>query len=285
MSMPSSQSENASPPDLRIVATSHLVPHELHDDQRAGPLIERLKQDGILKNPPIVTPMTNDPSRYVILDGANRVLAFQVLNIPYMLVQAVPYEQPYVNLQTWHHAIVGMKSDDLVSRFASLPDLAVTESDILHARAALERRDALAYYLLADGQAFTLIGGYDLRKRTHLLRSIVDTYMTSGRLHRVSTDQRDELLSMFPNMTAAVVFPHYQPVEILDLAQSGLRVPPGITRHIINGRALRLNYPIDRLMASESLERKNADLTAWIQAKFEQRGVRFYAEATYLFDE
>jgi hypothetical protein len=285
MSVPSIQTENTRPPDLRIVATGHLVPHEVHDDQRAGPLIERLIQDGILKNPPVVTPMTDEPQHYVILDGANRVLAFQVLNIPHILVQTVPYKQPFVDLQTWHHAIVGIKPDELIGRFSALPDLAVAASDIFHARAALSQRDVLAYYLLADGQVFTLAGGYDLRQRTHLLHSIVNTYLSSGHLHRVSTDQRDDLLVMYPNMTAAVVFPRYKPVEILDLAQSGLRVPPGITRHIINGRALRLNYPIDRLASFESLERKNADLTAWVQAKFEQRGVRFYAEATYLFDE
>jgi hypothetical protein len=48
---------------------------------------------------------------------------------------------------------------------------------------------------------------------------------------------------------------------------------------------LRLNYPLDKLKSNHSLAEKNAELTRWIQERYAQRGVRFYAESTYLFDE
>ena len=71
----------------------------------------------------------------------------------------------------------------------------------------------------------------------------------------------------------------------MDLAESGLKVPPGLTRHIIHGRALRINYPLDKLKKNLSLEEKNAELDDWVRASFEARRVRYYAESTYLFDE
>src|SRR5207253_9396 len=66
---PSNTSET---PDLRIVRLDRLVEHEYNDEQRTTPLAQRLKVEGLLKNPPIVAPLEDgDDPRYVVLDGAN----------------------------------------------------------------------------------------------------------------------------------------------------------------------------------------------------------------------
>ncbi len=272
-------------PDLRIIPLGRLLPHELHDRQRARPLIERLRQDGVLRNPPIVTPLGPHDDRFVILDGANRTVALDVLGIGHVLVQVVPYEPPQVELYTWYHVLSGIEADELQRQFQGLAGLDTLQSDIFHARAALARKTILAYYLLANGQVYMLAGGLDLHKRTQLLCQIVDSYIGIAHVNRVNTDHVDQLLTMYPALSAAVIFPSYEPVEILDLAQSGLRVPAGITRHVIHGRALRLNYPLEKLSAAAPLEVKNQELLNWIHSRFEQRGVRYYAESTYLFDE
>ncbi len=90
---------DAPPPDLRIVLTNSLRPHEEHDSQRSLPLIERLKTEAVVINPPIVSPM--GANQYVILDGANRFHAFSHLNYPHILVQVASYESGYVELKTW----------------------------------------------------------------------------------------------------------------------------------------------------------------------------------------
>jgi hypothetical protein len=82
-----------------------------------------------------------------------------------------------------------------------------------------------------------------------------------------------------------MVFPSYEPVEILELAGGGERIPPGLTRHIIHGRAMRVNYPLEVLRSDGSLREKNAALAAWMQEKLADKQVRFYAESTFLFDE
>jgi hypothetical protein len=63
-------------------------------------------------------------------------------------------------------------------------------------------------------------------------------------------------------------------------------LPPGISRHIIHGRALKIQYPLDQLRDKvSSIEEKNTVLQHWVQEKLAHRHVRYYAEATYQFDE
>ncbi|MCA9906825.1 MAG: hypothetical protein KC547_23380, partial [Anaerolineae bacterium] len=63
-------------------------------------------------------------------------------------------------------------------------------------------------------------------------------------------------------------------------------LPPGISRHIVHGRAIRVNYPLDALRDSSlTLDDKNARLQDWIRHRLASRAVRYYAEATYQFDE
>ncbi len=82
------------------------------------------------------------------------------------------------------------------------------------------------------------------------------------------------------------MFPRYDPAEIMVAARDSELLPPGITRHIISGRALRLNYPLQELRyANVSLEEKNRQLKAWIQERLYAKRIRYYAEPTFVFDE
>ena len=138
----------------------------------------------------------------------------------------------------------------------------------------------------ADGDIATLHGGNDLRERNALLNAVVDTYRARGRFHRVTHDSIEEARARQPEVTALVIFPHFEPAEILELATSGARLPAGISRHVIRWRALRVNVPIARLADSEQgLDEKNRWLERWLLEKLQQGQVRFYEEPTVLFDE
>ena len=89
-----------------------------------------------------------------------------------------------------------------------------------------------------------------------------------------------------PEVSALVVFPHFDPAEVLELATSGSRLPAGITRHLIRWRALRLNIPVERMTdRAGTLAEKNEWLQRWLMEKLERRQARFYEESTVLFDE
>lgn len=272
-------------PDLRIVPIDSLIPHEEHDQQRSAPLLERIRSAGTWLNPPIVAPM--DGQRYVILDGANRHYSLKQLGYPYILVQVVDYESEHVLLDTWHHIISGVSWFEFLRNIRHLPNLRMESADLLNARAALARREAMAYTVLNDNRAYVLSAAeHSLGAQTLLLRQVVDTYKRAGALNRINTDMLSVARRMYPAAVAIIVFPRYQPAEILVAARDGQLLPPGISRHVIQGRAMRLHYPLAALEENgETLLEKNHRLLAWIQERMAARQVRFYAEASYLFDE
>lgn len=272
-------------PDLRIVPIQSLIPHEEHDNQRSDPLMKRIQEAGTWLNPPVVASMGD--GRYVILDGANRHYCLAKLGYPYILVQVVDYESGAVQLETWHHVVSGLSWFEFLRHIHEIPDLELNGADLLSARAALARREVLAYSVLADNRAYTLSAEtHNLVSRTKLLRRIVDTYKSRGVLNRINTDSLTAARRLYPNAMAIVVFPHYEPAEILVAARDGVYLPPGISRHIVRGRAMRLNYPLSALMDNgETLAQKNQQLRTWVQARVAEKRVRFYAEPMYLFDE
>lgn len=274
-------------PDLQILALAKLIEHEYNDIQRTEPLAKRLQAEGLLKNPPIVTSMGDD-DRYVVLDGANRTTALNLLKYPHCLCQVVKYEPPTVTLSTWHHLITGIELDAFVDELDSIDGLDFKSIDLLHARAGLARRDLLAYVIRADGKVFSAAltkGNGTIHEKNAVLNAMVDTYKEKGGLFRASTDNLDDARQLYTNLTGLVVFPNYEPAEVMALARDEELLPTGLTRHLIQGRALRINYPLADLQSGDSLETKNARLGSWLKQKLATKEVRYYAEATYLFDE
>src|SRR5262245_31928740 len=100
-------------PDLKIVPGARLVLHEESDPARTRRISERLKQDKTLGNPPIVG-RVKGASRLIILDGANRVSAFEYLKIESVMVQIVDYSDDSIRLTRWHHLLLDYDAQDLV---------------------------------------------------------------------------------------------------------------------------------------------------------------------------
>lgn len=273
-------------PDLRILRLDHLLPHEEHDTLRAQPLIERIRRASVWLNPPVATPIGHG-DHFVVLDGANRHYALQVLGFEHILVQVVHYESPDVHLETWHHAVRGLPVRELLSPIRNIEGVVVRRTDPLSARAALAAREILAYVVINQDEAHALHQeGAHMYTQAALLREIASTYRDRSLVSRITADEIGHVLELYPDTTGIVVFPHYEPVEIMVAARDRDLLPPGITRHIIHGRALRLNYPLDMLRSNGmSLDEKNERLKLWVQERLAAKSVRFYGEATYLFDE
>jgi hypothetical protein len=124
------------------------------------------------------------------------------------------------------------------------------------------------------------------QERNLILQRVVALYQQNARLYRTATPDPASVWSQFPDGIALFSFPHYYPADIIAAARYHAFLPPGISRHIVHGRAIRVNYPIETLRdPNKSLAEKNAELQNWIHAKLANRQVRYYAEATYQFDE
>ena len=150
----------------------------------------------------------------------------------------------------------------------------------------LARREALAWVVLDEGDALVLRGGATLSERNALLNELVDVYQDRVPYIRVTTDSLAQARHEHPEISALVVFPRFDPAEVLHLAAAGEHLPAGITRHLIQWRALRVNVPLDRCMDTATpLEAKNAWLREWLGERLVTRQVRFYEEPTVMFDE
>lgn len=271
-----SEHANAPTPDLRIVPAEALLPHEEHDSQRSLPLIERLKNEDFIINPPVVAPIGS--IQYVILDGANRCHSFRALGYPHMLVQVSPYDSGQVELETWNHIVSDWDEATFLSQLAALPEIELVSG---------QQHQAIAHILTRSGQVLAACSPVrSVHERNAALRKVVRTYQQNAVLHRTTLSEPGEIWPLYETAVALVFFPQYQPADILAAARHEAYLPPGVSRHIVHGRALRVNYPIERLKdKTTQLSDKNEQLRHWLQRKLAQRQVRYYAEATYQFDE
>jgi hypothetical protein len=275
---------NAKELTLRVVRLDDVLLHEQIEKKRVERLIQRLKEDQLLKNPPIASEYNG---KFILLDGATRITALKQIGCRDVVVQVVDYEAPGMVLETWNHMLLDAPVDELFRSLRGVEGLTLDQTGTAGAGAALERRDAIAALLLADGQAYALRAAGDgkLEQQAKLLNRVVAAYEGRGEMYRVAHTDVERLLAEHGRLSALVVFPRYRPDEIRRLALNGAKLPMGVTRHIIPGRALRINIPLDILTRDEPVEQKNAWLDDWMKARMRERSVRFYQEPVFLFDE
>jgi len=270
-------------PVLRIVPAKAIILHEEVDERRVKPLVEKLSQDGVLKNPPIAAALPQS-DRYVILDGANRTTALWKIEAPHHLLQVVDYSD--VSLDRWDHLIVGLTEAEFQTQREAI-GLPLTETnDLESAQRDLRDRRVSAILCSPTGEVCVLGHGGNLAVEAADLRQLVSIYSGRSAIHRVKVTSLVELLPYYDNVTALIQFPCYTPTDIVTLATDGDKLPTGITRHVIPRRALRVNLPLSILMDKESSTvEKQRWLDDWVKMKLAKRQIRYYQESTFLFDE
>lgn len=270
-------------PTLRILPIDSLILHEDHDMQRSKPLIEKLRAVGILRNPPIVMPLTDGSKRYMVLDGANRVTSLMEMEFPHIVAQIAQPNDPNVNLQTWNHIIWGMKSTTLLSRLKKIKGLKLKRMDT-HKSVEAPKYAPMSVRL-PDGTLYLLIEEpADLAGHIRTLHAVVNAYKTSASLDRTSQTLIDSF-KIHKDLTALMIFPHFKISTLLKLAGEKIVLPTGITRFTVSPRALHLNYPLHELSSGKPIEYKQEYLQRWVDERVKNKGVRLYSEATFLFDE
>jgi hypothetical protein len=274
-------------PILQILATQSLLLHEKHDLQRTPPLIKRFEESGILINPIIVSPLKNNPEKYVVLDGANRTTAFREMNIPHILAQIVDPSSTQIGLKTWNHAVRSMCPKTLIRRLHTQFETEFVEITGDYPHQELEQeRIAARIQTTEDKKKFVVLSlTKDLANLLTAVNTTYDVYGQIAPFNRVRADTLDAIIDLYEDLTALVVFHSFKVQQVLELSERGCFFPAGITRFMISPRVLRVNYRIVDLMSDLSLEEKNQKLVTWIQDRTEKRCIRFYGEPTVLFDE
>jgi hypothetical protein len=221
----------------------------------------------------------------MVLDGANRVTALRTMGYPHILVQIVEPEDPGLQLHNWNHVVWELNPNRFMAGLQNIPKIELVEiqDDV---ETNLEGECGLAMIKVCSGEKFSVCTSeVDLNPRVSLLHAIVNSYKDRARLDRTSVCEVEGLVDIYPQLCGLVIFPPFKIQTLLRLAGQGCLLPAGITRFMIAPRALHLNYPLEELTKADPLAEKNARLQKWLQERLERKGVRYYAEPTYLFDE
>jgi hypothetical protein len=271
-------------PNLKILPIESLVLHEDHDLQRTLPLVQKLRAQGILRNPPIVMPLMDGTERYMVLDGANRVTSLTEMEFPHIVAQVVRADDPHVNLQTWHHVVWGMDTKTLMRQIRKVEGLEVVR---INTHKSLDAPKYMPLQIrLPDGKFYLLVETpSDLATHINTLHQIVNAYKTRASLDRTSQTLVDSFKKIYPDLTALVLFPSFKINTVLKLAAQKIVLPTGITRFTVSPRVLHLNYPLHELSSGKPVEYKEEYLREWVGERVKKKGVRLYTEATFLFDE
>lgn len=273
-------------PDLRIVETELLQPHEEVDGSRLEPLMNAIRKDGMLKNPPVVAPLRGESERYIVLDGANRTMALQQMSVPHTLVQVVQPHHESIQLRTWNQVVVSGQPDRLRAAVDAVAGVATAMIDLETACEKLKAGLLLACLTLKDGTTWEIsTKSNTLDNRIQALSKVIAVAGSLGPLERTGQIHAADLLALYPDMAGLLVLHNFVVEEVMIASANGLRLPSGITRFIVAPRALRLNYPLEWLLGENSRQEKQTQLEEWLRRQVTTRGVRYYAEPTFLFDE
>lgn len=270
-------------PSLHILPLERLILHEDHDLQRTLPLIEKLRAQGILRNPPIVMPLADGSDQYMVLDGANRVTSLKEMGFPHIVAQVAGPQDKNVSLQTWNHIVWGMPTGRLIEGLRNIEAIRLEQVDTQKSFDPPETTPT--QIRLPDGSVYLANTPRDLTEKVSALHGIVDCYKSSASLDRTSQTLIDGFRRVYENLTALVIFPRFTISSVLSLAGGGCLLPTGITRFSVSPRVLHLNYPLHELSSGKPIAYKEAYLQKWIDQRATRKGIRYYSEATFLFDE
>lgn len=271
-------------PLLHILPIEKIILHEDHDNQRTLPLVEKLRAQGILRNPPVVMPLQDGTDRYMVLDGANRVTSLQEMEFPHIVAQVVNANDQHVSLHTWNHVVWGMSTRAMVSAINKIKGLDLVR---VNTHKSFDAPKYVPVQLrLPDGKFYIVKEEpSDLAQHIATLHKIVNIYKDKASLDRTSQTLVDSFKNVYHDLTALIIFPSFKIKTVLKLASQEVVLPTGITRFTVSPRALHLNYPLHELSSGKPVEYKEEYLHHWIQERVKKKGVRYYAEATFLFDE
>jgi hypothetical protein len=277
-----------SAPDLRLVRTESVRFHEHPEHSRTLRLVERVRREKVLRNPPIVAEL--DGGGFLLLDGANRVSAFLELGYTHIPVQVIDYGDPEVELKGWHHLLLGGHVLDLAGVYRKLPrvDVRRVQNDELERLLELRR----VYAVLVDERAVcwglfpATRGSFDVREWMRALDDVIAEYEGKTQFERIKMADYANLPHVFDSLEHQLcLFPLLSKSELLGLAEAEIRIPTGITRHLVPGRALNLNVGLDFLTEMHEEKERAAHFARFVEHLEVEGRIRFYEEAVFILNE
>ena len=274
-------------PQLELVPTDRIRFHENPERKRTLRLVERLREEASLRNPPIVAALGG--GEWMLLDGANRVSAFRELGWSHVPVQVIAYGDPAVELRGWHHLLLQGKALDLHAAYEALPGVRLERLPDGELESALELRRV--YAVLVDDATtawglFPAEGVVRLGPWMECLSRVVAAYEGRSPLERIKLADYENLPDVFRAVEhQLILFPALSKPELSGLVRDGVRIPTGISRHLIPGRALGLHLPLGFLRELPDERAKVQHFQAFVDGLEMAGRIRYYEESVFIMNE
>ncbi len=269
-------------PDLRLVPIESIDLQEEPDRARLDALIAAFKHSGILKDPPVVAKVPN--GKLMQLDGTTRISALKELGASHVVVQVVDYsDTSRVAIKSWVHVSKVAKSE-FIGKIEALKGAKTEGFRVGSGVTPTGSPLAAVTIIFRDGRGLRVCSEGGLSRRVALMIKVVRLYeelITRGEQETIGTrSDLEDFFAKYKDKNVALFFPSFSSQDIYSLLKKGITLPAGITRHVINGRVLRINYPLEML----SPEKTGKEKLRYFEDFIKNINLRFYEESTFMVD-
>ncbi len=263
-------------PNLKVLAMENLDVHAFSEKKRILKIKESLIRRKYLRNPIIAA---NFGKKYMILDGEGRYNAFKELGLKHIVAQIVDYDDPMLKVETWDHLIKGLSFKEFIEKINKIKGITIekSSSELID----LIKETSLFCHILFKETSYLIMLPPDYKEVMNILNKIIRIYETKE-IIRIPHRKLKDYIAHF---SYSIIFcpPKFTKLDIREMFLEGLKFPPGVTRHIIPNRLLRLNYDIE-LLSKGSIDEKNTKLKEFIKMRIEKGYLRYYEEPVFIFE-
>jgi hypothetical protein len=276
-------------PNLQLVPVERVRFHEHPEHRRTLRLMERIEQEAVLRNTPVVADM--DGGDFLLLDGANRVSAFKELGFSHVPVQVVDYGDERIQLKGWHHLLVNGRALNLREAFDALDGVTLRAVPQERLTRLLELHEVFAVWVDETTACWGLFpeaapGTIEIHERIAVMDRIVAAYEGQSKLERIKLADFSQLPEVIRSVDHQLcLFPVLTKNELLQVAREKVMIPTGLTRHLIPGRALGINLQLGFLEQESSEAEKKRYLQDYVDRLEMEGRIRFYEESVFVMNE
>lgn len=269
--------------NLDILKIKEIKLHETTEFNRLRNIYDRISGSKHLLNPVIVG---KSKKGYLLIDGANRLSTLNEIGCKLIVCQIIDYNNPRIKLRNWNHLVYNISNDE-IKTFCEKIGLKWTE--IKYNAGYRILNNGFNYVLSSEIQNHSTLlihlnGNFS--KMICELNSLTRFYFNKYAFDRSEEEIRFADLKKYSRKKGILVeFPRFKKEQIVKIADSDVKLPAGISRHILDNRVLHVRYDISKLKDDRNLDKKKKDLDAYILSKIDNNKVRQYRESVIVFDE
>lgn len=271
---------------LRVIDVEKIVPHENSDYSRVEPILQNIKKMQIFTNPILVAKVKDD--LYMQVDGMTRLFATKKLGLKSILAQIIDYnDHELVDVSTWCH-LSPIDEPAFLSQIKKIKNLIIAKAGGRYLRRRYIKDEGLGYLcsiVFRNKNIYRISIGGTLPQKVKALVDIVAIYKNNI-VRDILPDAAnisdiDFLFSIHQKCHSIVIFPTFTRHQVINTAvHNNTLLPAGLTRFIIKGRCLDVNFPVKYLKSNNSEAEKNEILQQFLKNK----EYRTYAEPTIYFE-